>query len=195
MARVEICGGIGAGKSSCATVLSRTWHLPLVQERFEDIPYWKLFYRQPEAYALEKDLSFLLSHADSMRSVEGPRFLCDFAMFQTIAYSQIAGNPADTQAVELVYQRMTARVGHPGLLLRLRCDMDVQMSRIRQRGRRPELGISRDYLARLDAAIDVHIQRLPPEIRIIEIDTTTVDAGQAMGSAVMQEAMSQWLHG
>lgn len=169
--RVEFCGGIGAGKSTCAALVVHRWQLPLVAERFEDIPYWRLFYQHPAAFTLEKDLSFLLSHADTMRSAPGP-CVCDFAMVQTVAYSAITADAEDMRAVAAVYERLTARVGHPCTIVRLRCHPEVQLRRIAERGRAPEAGITRNYLERLDAAIEAELARIPADVPRIVFDTT-----------------------
>ena len=187
MARIEFCGGIGAGKSTCAAALAERRSLPLVSERFEAIPYWRLFYDDPAHYALEKDLSFLLSHADGMRAVTAPNFVCDFAMFQTVAYSAIAGDAADTCAVAAVFERMTVRVGHPALVFRLRCATEEQLRRIRDRGRQPETTVTADYLQRLDIAIDAELAKLPAAVRRIEFDTTGRTAADLL--AAMEDAL------
>lgn len=177
MVRVEFCGGIGAGKSTCAALLARHWSLPLVSERFADNPYWRRFYDQPAAFALEKDLTFLLSHAEDMRAGGDAPFVCDFAMFQTVAYSAIAGDGDDAAAIAAVYARLIARLGQPTLVVRLRCATQVQLTRIAARGRGPEAGITGDYLTRLDRAIDAQLARLPEGIAVLEFDTTAQPAG------------------
>lgn len=149
--------------------------LPLVSERFEDVPHWSAFYDDPARFALEKDLGFLLSHADAIRSAKGAA-VCDFAMVQTVAYSRVVGDGADTGAVAAVYERMAARLGHPTMMVRLRCDTRIQLARIAARGRAPEAGVTADYLERLDAAIEVELGRLPAEVRVVAFDTSTQPA-------------------
>lgn len=169
--RVEFCGGLGTGKTACAALLAQAWNMPLVLERFEDVPYWEELYTDPGSMSLQKDLAFLLSHADSMQARPAP-FVCDFAMFQTVAYSRAAGTPADTNAVDAVYQGLTERLGSPGIVVRLHCATEVQLSRIANRGRLPEQGIGPGYLKKLDDAIDEQIGRLPSGIEVVDLDVT-----------------------
>jgi len=193
MERIEFCGGIGAGKSTCASALTERWTLPLVAERFDEIPYWNLYYEDPACYALEKDLSFLISHAESIRRARAPLLVCDFSMSQTVAYSAITGDIGDTRAVAAVYERMTSRLGVPRLVFRLRCDTEVQLQRIRDRGRAPEAGITADYLKRLDHAIDERIAGLPPGTQVIELDTTGRIAPDVIDAPAVAAAMDVML--
>jgi deoxyadenosine/deoxycytidine kinase len=190
MARIEFCGGIGAGKTSCATLLAERWSLPLISERFEAVPYWKLFAQDSTAHALEKDLSFLLSHAEGIRTAENPLSVCDFAMFQTIAYSALSGSAPDTDAVTAVYRRLSAHIGHPSLVVRLHCSVDVQLRRIEARGRPPEMGISREYLERLETMIDTHIRALPDTVRVVDLDTSVVETAATIAQDAVEAPVS-----
>ncbi|MXQ13509.1 deoxynucleoside kinase [Microvirga makkahensis] len=84
MVRLEIAGGIGAGKTTLARVLADSWGSGLVHENVPDVPFFSKFYAAPQTYGLEKNISFLLSHVDlirdSMRS-NGGVAVCDFALF------------------------------------------------------------------------------------------------------------------
>ncbi|UAK25963.1 deoxynucleoside kinase [Sphingomonas nostoxanthinifaciens] len=190
--RIEFCGGIGAGKSTCAALLAERWSLPLVGERFESIPYWQLYYQDPARYALEKDLSFLLSHVDTLRAAAAPNLVCDFALFQTVAYSAIVGDAADTAAVDAVYRQMTVRLGQPALVILLRCDTSIQLDRIRKRGRAPEQKITADYLQRLDRAIDEQIDKLPNTVSVIEWDTSRGSPSRLLEQPAIQAVIDRW---
>jgi deoxyadenosine/deoxycytidine kinase len=67
MARLEIVGGIGAGKTTLARVLAGAWGTQVVQEDVLDVPFFSKFYAAPQVYGFEKNISFLLSHADLIR--------------------------------------------------------------------------------------------------------------------------------
>lgn len=193
LSRIEFCGGIGAGKTSWATAAARYCGLPLVTERFEQVPYWSRFYRDPIAYAFEKDLSFLLLHAAQLRDAALPKAVCDFALFQTVSYSTIFGDARDTAAVNTVFHRLSAKLGHPDLVVHLGCATDVQLERIRIRGRAPEAGIDADYLIRLDQGITAVLSELPPEIPVLRIDTTDFDSATVSGVPILRDALDDWL--
>lgn len=193
MARIEFCGGLGVGKSTYASALAKRWSVPLVSEQYENIPYWHLFNVDQTNCAFEKHLSFLLMYAHELGRAASTACVCDFAMFQTVAYSSAAGDPADTEAVDAVFGRITARHGHPTLVIRLHCARDVQISRIRERGRTPELSITTDYLERLDAAINRQIEKLPAHVARVNIDTSSLPTSAFLENSILVDSVSDWL--
>jgi deoxyadenosine/deoxycytidine kinase len=176
MRRIEFCGGIAAGKSTCAALLAERWAVPLISEEFERNSYWRNNIQNSASQALEKDLSFLLAHANDIQATTTPAAVCDFAMFQTIAYSSLAGDDADTNAVRLVHDRLLDRIGYPSLIIRVRCPNELQLQRIRERARVPEAKMTLDYLERLDSAIDRQLAELPAGCGLIEVDTSRSEA-------------------
>ncbi|HET6262727.1 MAG TPA: deoxynucleoside kinase, partial [Chloroflexia bacterium] len=161
------------------------------------VPFFSKFYAAPQVYGFEKNISFLLSHADQIRAATSggqPLTICDFALFQDLSYTDIGCPAADVAAVEGVYQRLVARVGHPDLVVHLRCTPDTQLQRIARRGRTQETGISRAYRVDLCAAIDRRLDQLrmaSPASSIIRVDTDAVDyaanpeAAQAVASQLL----------
>ncbi len=181
MKRLEIVGGIGAGKTTLARVLAEAWSSHVVHEDVLNVPFFSKFYAAPQIYGFEKNISFLLSHADLIRDAAGKSedlIVCDFALFQDLSYTDIGCSPADADAVESVYRRLVDRVGHPALVVHLRCTPDTQLRRIALRGRSQEAGIGRAYLVDLCAAIDRRLEQLrseAPGLTVVEVDTDEVD--------------------
>jgi len=181
MTRLEIVGGIGAGKTTLARVLAEAWSSHVVHEDVLNVPFFSQFYAAPQVYGFEKNISFLLSHADLIRNATGKSkdlIVCDFALFQDLSYTDIGCSPADADAAEAVYHRLVDRVGHPALVVHLRCTPDTQLRRIALRGRSQEAGIERAYLVDLCAAIDRRLEQLrseAPGLTMIEVDTDEVD--------------------
>ena len=181
MMRLEIVGGIGAGKTTLARVLAEAWNTQAVREDVLNVPFFSKFYAAPQVYGFEKNVSFLLSHADLIRDAASRNeglIVCDFALFQDLSYTDIGCSPADAKAVEAVYRRLVDRVGHPTLVIHLQCTPDTQLRRIALRGRSQETGIERTYLVDLCAAIDQRLEQLrseAPGLTVVEVDTDEVD--------------------
>ena len=58
---IAIEGTIGVGKSSLAEILSERLDGKLILERFEDNPFLANFYNNPQHYAFQAQIFFLLS--------------------------------------------------------------------------------------------------------------------------------------
>jgi deoxyguanosine kinase len=201
MVRLEIAGGIGAGKTTLARVLAGSLDSSPVHENVLDVPFFSKFYAAPQTYGFEKNISFLLSHADLIReSVRGNGgvAVCDFALFQDLSYTDVGCSPADARAVEGIYHRLIDRIGHPSLVVHLRCTPDTQLWRIALRGRSQEAGIERAYLVELCAAIERRLEHLrseSPGLAVIEVDTDEVDyaTNPASAQAIASELTSSMM--
>jgi len=58
---IAIEGVIGAGKTSLASMLSERLSARFVQEKFEENPFLSRFYEDPEHYAFQTQIFFLLN--------------------------------------------------------------------------------------------------------------------------------------
>lgn len=174
--RIELCGGIGSGKSTVAKAVAAAWSLPLVSESYANVPFWEKYYREPHEYELEKNVSFLLAYGDSIRSglsaakPQAP-VVFDFALFQVLGYSDLSASREDRWAVEVLYQRLVERLGTPSLIIHVRCPVDVQLERIQRRGRPVELGIESSFLAALNSRIADRVCGFAGKVPVIEVDS------------------------
>jgi deoxyadenosine/deoxycytidine kinase len=179
--RIEICGGIASGKTSLARSLTHDGTGRLVEERFRDVPFWEKFCDAPEVYAFDKNVSFLLFHADSIRDImladDQRPIICDFAMFQDLAYASLGMASADLQIIRPIYDKLIERIGFPSLIVRLKCSVETQLERIRRRGRPQERTIEESYLFELSDKIEEDLAKLKKQqqIAVVEIDTDEID--------------------
>ena len=198
--RIEFCGGIGAGKSTVALLLATRLGVPLVKEHYERIPFWEDFYRDPAGYELEKNISFLLFHGHAIRTtVSGQTsdiLICDFALFQDLAYAAMSRLPDDYDAIAAIHDRLIARLAPPDLVVYARCSVDEQLARIRRRDREPERAITRCYLEDLSANIEIQLHRRLPDVPVIEVDTERFDfvGDPETGLAALTSEFERWFN-
>ena len=117
--RIEICGGIAAGKTSLAHILEKEDFLA-IYERFEDNPFLGEFYLGgKEDNTLETELVFTLLHYNWIKQKRHEkRIVCDYSLFQDYCYA----------------------------VNNLKCNIDCLLQRIKERNREMEQNISREYL-------------------------------------------------
>lgn len=175
--RVEICGGIASGKTSLAILLSKCgFHTGL--ENFSSNPFFSDFYADPSAYAFETEITFLLQHFSAIRTMVGKDEInaFDFSLALDLAYAQVTLSAADQAVFDVVHRASVEKLGTPDLLVRLRCDVDEELSRIRRRGREQELGVKRTYLEQIESALDRVINSEPFSLTpILEIDSRRIN--------------------
>lgn len=88
--RIEICGGIAAGKTTLAQLLSQLGIVGVLED-FQSNPFWKPFYADPAGTAFETEISFLLQHYHEIKAAakRGATFVCDFSLLLDLAYAHV----------------------------------------------------------------------------------------------------------
>ncbi|MCB0076741.1 MAG: deoxynucleoside kinase [Anaerolineales bacterium] len=172
-------GVIGVGKTTLATLLQPTFDARLMLEQFEDNPFLAAFYDEPERYAFQTQVVFLLSRYRQQREITALAgrlpLITDylFAKDRLFARLNLAGPSWETY-VEL-HNALAEQIAMPDLVIYLRASVDTLMDRIAQRGRSYEQTMSRDYITRLSAAYDDYFARYEPDhLLVVETDELNV---------------------
>jgi deoxyguanosine kinase len=148
---LEICGGIASGKTTLARLLRRASFKPVLEE-FQRNPFLGAFYEDPDRYAIETELGFLLQHLHSIKkSAVGHRVsACDFSFILDHAYAKVTLPKKHQRQFEALLNWLIGQIGEAPLVVYLKCPPTVELERIRRRGRAWERGISKAYLASID---------------------------------------------
>lgn len=146
--RIEICGGIAAGKTTLAKLLSsQGFHA--VYERYQDNPFLGEFYQMNgEDCSFETEVVFTLLHYKMIKSrIDQQRLVCDYSLLQDFAYGKGNLKKADFDMYGQMYSYLKSQIGEPRMTIYLKCDIEVLAQRIRARGREMEQAIEMEYLA------------------------------------------------
>jgi deoxyadenosine/deoxycytidine kinase len=173
--RVEICGGIGVGKTTLARRLAG--YIPetvLIREDFRANPIWHRYYLDPTTYFKEKNISFLAQHFAEIKAAT-TRAICDFSPLQDLAYAALVGDEEHECLMKAIYLHLARTVAPPTLVLHLTTTIDKQLAQIAERGRREEQALSQSNLQALNLALDNVLAERARDLSIQTLDVTGMD--------------------
>lgn len=154
---IAIEGVIGAGKTTLAQMLSERLGARLVLERFEENPFLPKFYEDPEHYAFQTQIFFLLSRYKQQQELFQVDLFHDFLISDYIfekdkifAYLTLADE--ELRLYETLLGAIGRNVPSPDLVVYLQCSVERLMSNIRMRRRKIEENISEEYIRDLNEA-------------------------------------------
>ena len=175
--RVEICGSLGSGKSTIATGLKNNGFYP-VHEEFEDNPYLAESRSNPTPENHYNNQLWFLERVEKQICGLKPNakpYILDFSPTLAAAYIDIA-QTTDAMKKDLFEKsaRSRAKMGQPKIIIVPTLSVDEQMKRINERGRSFDR-VPREYVEKLDAAIEKQLSLLPKDIKVLRVDTHTID--------------------
>ncbi len=154
---IAIEGVIGAGKTSLARMLAETFEARLVLEEFEENPFLTRFYEDPRRWALQTQLSFLVSRYYQQKQLITPDLfqqvtISDYLFDKDRIFARLNLEGEELQLYETLYAIMEPTTPLPDLVIYLQASVDRLMQNIARRGRSYERHITRDYLSALQEA-------------------------------------------
>lgn len=149
---IGVEGPIGVGKTTLSTYLKDTLKAELMLEVFEENPFLKKFYEEPECYALQTQLFFLMSRYRQHEKLrdDGSVLVSDYIFAKNDLFARYTLNGAEFTLYQEISDTLAAQLVVPTLVVYLRADLETLMARIHKRGRDYEQGRDmRDYMEKL----------------------------------------------
>ncbi|MFQ5583711.1 MAG: deoxynucleoside kinase [Calditrichia bacterium] len=152
---IAIEGVIGAGKTSLAVQLEKTIGGNLVLEEFEENPFLEEFYEDPEHYAFQTQIFFLLSRYRQQEKVTQydlfhERIIADYMFNKDRIFATLNLNEKEMSLYNMVATVLEKRIVKPDLAIYLHASTDRLMQNIRKRGRKYERKIELEYIDSLN---------------------------------------------
>lgn len=150
---VAIEGNIGAGKTTLSNMFSERLNAKLVLEEFDENHFLPLFYKEPEKYAFQLELSFLAERYQQIqrelitRDLFHQHVLSDYLFHKCIIFAK---NNLDTRSYELyrnLFQIIEKSLPRPDLVIYLHQNIETLQENIKKRGRVYEAEIPGKYLS------------------------------------------------
>ena len=173
--RFEIIGNIASGKTTLANLMNKS--IQGVFENFQENPFWESFYRLPEFYSFETELTFTLQHYHQIKDniSSGNSFICDFSLTLDRSYADVTLSSGRNKIYRKVLDELVDEVGKPDFMIYLKCPEHILLNRIIARGRDTEKTITIDYLESLAASIDENVKLLGLETDLIVLDSCAMN--------------------
>jgi deoxyguanosine kinase len=176
---IAVEGVIGAGKTTLCTMLGETLGGNTVLERFEENPFLKDFYRDPERYAFQTQIFFLLTRYRQQRELFQAdlfhRFiLTDYIFEKDKIFAYLNLQDEELKLYETLVNSIEHNVPTPDLVVYLQSSPERLMRNIRTRGRSFESDISESYIRDLNEAYNYFFFRYKTTPLLI-VNSTQID--------------------
>ena len=176
---VAIEGPIAVGKTSLAKLLSERLGARLILEGFGENPFLTDFYEEPERYAFQTQLFFLLQRyqqQQELRQVDmfHNLLIADYMFVKDRLFASLNLDEKEMTLYDTVANLLEKNVISPDLVIYLQADTDTLMRNIARRGRDMEKNISEEYIDALNQLYTEYFFRYQATPLVI-INTNNID--------------------
>jgi deoxyguanosine kinase len=152
---IAIEGVIGAGKTSLAHLLQQRLGGRLVLEEFEENPFLEDFYRDPDHFAFQTQIFFLLSRYRQQEQIMQydlfeKKIIADYMFVKDRIFATLNLNEKEMSLYNMLARILEKRIIKPDLAIYLKASTQKLMHNIRRRGRPYERHIREDYIDALN---------------------------------------------
>jgi len=166
---VAVEGLPGAGKTTCARLVSAQLGWPEVLEQYTDHPFLGTVYREPVRHNLLVEMQFLLLHFAQYRELStGGSVIADFAPAKDLVFADLVLSGDDATLFRRLYDHFYEGMPGPALTVFIDTPPDECLHRVRARGREFERNMQIEWLEELRTAYLQRFEVLGSHVRRIE---------------------------
>lgn len=171
-------GCIGVGKTSLTKKLSAALGGESIYEEFENNPFLKDFYENPDQFGFHVQSTFLfLQSKQFMNATELAKknnVFADFHPVKSKIFSSIViKNKTEQDIIQKIYDRLFSNLDSKTLIVYLQASPEIILERIKLRGDKFTSGISRDYIESVTKSYESFFENYKNPM--ISIDTNNLD--------------------
>ncbi len=176
---IAIEGVIGAGKTTLADMLAKTLGASLVLEEFEENPFLEEFYKDPEHYAFQTQIFFLLSRFKQLQELRQidlfkQKVVSDYIFEKDRIFATLNLKEKELKLYSGIARLIEKEIPRPDIVIYLQASSKHLMENIRKRGRPYEKDISYEYIDALNNLYNrffFHYDKTP----LLVINTDEID--------------------
>ena len=168
-------GNIAAGKTTLASRLAQKLNVPFIPEAYEENTFLPKFYREPEKYAFQVEMSFLLDRYAQLnrhfsRNSKDNPVIADYTIYKSLIFAENSLKPDEFRLFSGFFEILAKDIPDPGLLVYLNTGVTTLKKNIIRRGRDYEQKIPGTYLLALEEKYHTCLQT-SRNLRILMIHT------------------------
>jgi deoxyguanosine kinase len=154
---IVVEGPIGIGKTTLARLLAEEWQARMVLEQVDDNPFLRRFYDDPEKYAFQAQMFFLLTRYRQQQELAQQELfrqslIADYLFAKDHIFAQINLASDELALYRQLFHLLGTRIPKPDLVVYLQARPDVLLARLRKRARDYERHITPEYVRRVTEA-------------------------------------------
>ena len=172
-------GPIGVGKTSLVKLLGKKLGAKMVLEEYENNPFLEDFYNDPERFAFQTQLFFLMSRyrqQQDLRQVDmfHNLLITDYMFVKDRLFASLNLDDKELSLYDTVANLLERNVLKPDMVIYLQADTQTLMRNIARRGRDFETNMSFEYLDALGQVYTEYFFKYQ-ETPLIIINTNNID--------------------
>jgi len=176
---VAVEGPIGVGKTSLVKLLADRLGARMVLEEFEENPFLPDFYTDPERFAFQTQLWFLLQRyqqQQDLRQVDvfHNLLVTDYMFVKDRLFASLNLSEKEMSLYDSIANYLEKNVINPDLVIYLQADTNTLMKNIKNRGRSFEMDMSLEYIDALNQVYNEYFFKYQDSPLVI-INTNNID--------------------
>jgi deoxyadenosine/deoxycytidine kinase len=164
---------LGAGKTTRAELLSGFLGVPFYSEKADSPFLGDMFSNKKNGFLnqlhfLYRDRNEIL---DKYKDNNDKYLIFDYHIAQVDVFSHFFLNPSEYQEFFQHYKYVIKKIPLPDLIIHLKIDIDLNMTRVKERGRTHEQ-ITKRFMTITQARTQEHIANLKKKTNVLDIDAS-----------------------
>ena len=161
-------------------MIAKEYNAKLILEQFADNPFLPKFYKEPDKYSFQLELSFLAERYQQLnqdltsRDLFRPFTVADYYFMKSLIFARATLKEDEYNLYRQIFNIIYKSIPKPDLYVYLHVDVKNLKQNIAKRGRDYEKEISEEYLAKVQEGY-FDFFRQQNDIKYLIIDSNSLD--------------------